>query len=145
MSLLRLRAWIAGLWAGGLVTIALVVAPTLFARLERALAGQAAGDIFRLEARVSLVLAVVLLLIERANAGRRAEAGEGSRFSAELTLILGAIACTVVGAFVIQPMMQQARLGQIGLSFAALHVASTVFYALKSVLVLALAWRASPR
>lgn len=146
MSALRLRSWLAGIWGGGLLVIALVAAPSLFAILERSVAGQVAGRIFQVEAHASIVLAAVLLLLERGIAAEAALAGRGSRFSVELGLVLGALLCTVAGYFALQPLMQAARLGQeTPLSFGALHRISTLLYALKCILVLVLAWRSAPR
>lgn len=145
MSLLRLRGWLSGLWGGGLLVIALIVAPTLFATLDRAQAGAVASRIFTVEAYLSLSFAVLLVLIERRVAARAAEAGVGSRFSVELLLVLGALLCTIAGHFAVQPMMQAARAGQGAWSFGALHTVSTLLYALKCVVVLTLAWRHAPR
>lgn len=146
MSALRLRAWVAGIWGGGLLVIALVAAPSLFAMLERSQAGMVAGRIFQIEAYASVALSVILILLERSIARDAAMAGRGSRFSVELALVLGALLCTVAGYFALQPMMQAARTGQqTALSFGALHRMSTLFFALKCIVVLVLAWRSSPR
>ena len=145
MTLLRLRGWLSGLWGGALLTIALVAAPTLFAVLERSQAGLAAGRIFRIEAYLSLALAIVMFLVERRLAAARAARGEGSALSMELMLILVALFCTVAGHFAVQPMMEAARAGQGNVSFGVLHTVSTLFFALKAVAVLTLAWRSAPR
>ena len=57
-------------------------------------------------------------------------------------LLWGTAACTALGYFMLQSMMPAARAGQGALSFAQLHLLSTAFYGLKTVLVLVLAWRA---
>ena len=62
-----------------------------------------------------------------------------------MLLALGALFCTVAGYYAIQPMMAAARAGQGAWSFGALHGASSVFFGLKGLLVLALAWRLAPR
>lgn len=139
----RLRRVLPGLWLGGLLAIAFVAAPALFALLERPAAGRVAARLFAVEAQLSLALAVALGLLERMRAVRRADAGEGSRVNAELLLVLGALFCTVLGHYALQPAMQAAREGQGLWSFAALHGASMGLYALKSLLVATLAWRAS--
>lgn len=140
----RLRRLLPGLWLGLLLAIALLAAPSLFALLERADAGRVAGRLFALEARTSLVLAVLLILLERARSARRAEeAGAASRLTAELLLVLGALFCTVLGHYALDPMIAAARAGTGRWSFAALHGAATGFYALKTLLVAALAWRSA--
>jgi len=60
-----------------------------------------------------------------------------------MMLALGALFCTVAGYFALQPMMAAARAGQGPLSFGQLHAVSAVFYGLKLLLVLVLAWRAA--
>lgn len=140
----RAMAVVAGLWAGVLLAIALIGAPAGFAVLaERADAGRVAGHMFAREAYLSLFLAVVLFILERGRARHVAEAGQGSMLSTELLLLAGVLFCTVAGYFALQPMMAAARAGQGTLSFGALHALSTVFYGLKTLLVLALAWRLS--
>ena len=56
LSLLpRLLPIFAALWLGVLITIGLLVAPTLFAHLPRAEAGRIAGLLFGVEARFSVL------------------------------------------------------------------------------------------
>ena len=139
----RLRRLLPGLWAGVLLCIAAIAAPAVFAQLERADAGRVVGRFFVQEAWLSLALGALLLVIERARARRAAEAGTGSILSTEMLLVLGAVFCTVAGYFALQPMMPAARAGQGPLSFGQLHALSSAFYAVKVVLLLALAWRAA--
>ncbi|WP_292450871.1 DUF4149 domain-containing protein [Methylibium sp.] len=137
----RLRRLLPALWLGVLLAIALIAAPSLFALLERAAAGRVAGRLFAVEAQLSLALCIALGLIERQRASLRAAAAQGSRISAELLLVLGALFCTVFGQFALQPMMEAARAGQGRWSFGALHAVSIGFYGFKTLLVAALAWR----
>jgi hypothetical protein len=139
----RLRRLLPGAWAGLLLCIALVAAPAAFAVLDRPVAGQVVGWIFAREAWTSVVLAVLLLLIERPRARAAAAVGAGSVLSADVLLLLGTLFCTVAGYFALQPMMAAARAGQGGLSFGQLHAVSLGFYGLKLVCVVALAWRAA--
>lgn len=139
----RLRRLLPGLWAGALLCIAAMAAPAVFAQLERADAGRVVGRIFVQEAWLSLALGALLLLIERARARHAAEAGAGSVLSTEMLLVLGAVFCTVAGYFVLQPMLPAARAGQGPLSFGQLHALSSAFYAVKVLLLLALAWCAA--
>lgn len=141
MSLARVAMLLAGLWAGLLLAIAAFAAPAAFAALPAAEAGRVVGRLFAREATTSLLVAVVLFMIERRRAGDAAEAGRGSRLSANMLLVAGALFCTVAGYYALQPMMAAARAGQGGWSFGALHAVSSAFYGLKTILVLALAWR----
>jgi hypothetical protein len=144
--LARLSAALAGVWLGGLLTLGAVVAPTAFALLERTVAGRFAGACFRIEAHVALALAVALFLIERFMARRRVQTAAGSLFSVNMLLALGALFCTVVGYFALQPMMEAARAGQPGAAnFGVLHGASSALFALKGLLVAVLFWRALSR
>ena len=59
-----------------------------------------------------------------------------------MVLALGAVFCTVLGYFAVQTQMPAARLGQGALSFGQLHAVSALFFGVKGVLVLSLAWRA---
>ena len=142
------QRWVAGLaagWAGGLTCIALLAAPTAFATLTREQAGRFVGGLFEREANISLGLALLLLLVEQRRARRAAETGSGPVLSAETLLLLGTLFCTVAGYFAVQPLMASARAGQGSLSFGLLHAVSGGFYALKVLLVIALAWRAGAR
>ncbi|MFM2118785.1 MAG: hypothetical protein RL722_253 [Pseudomonadota bacterium] len=140
----RLVAPLAGLWLGAMVTLGAVVAPLAFATFDRQVAGRFAGACFKVEAHAALALAVLIFLIERLRARRLAAAGQGSLWSANMLLALGALFCTITGYFVLQPMMEAARQGQPGAaSFGLLHGASSAFFGLKGLLVLTLAWRAS--
>lgn len=139
--MMRLRTLLPALWAGVLLAIAGFAAPDAFALLPRAHAGVVANRLFAQEAYFSLLLGIVLFLIERGVALQAAEAGRGSVFSANLVLLLGTLFCTVAGYFALEPMMAAARAGQGALPFGVLHGVSSGFFALRGLLVLALAWR----
>lgn len=142
-KILRAQTLLAGLWAGLIVGVGAVAAPSLFAVLDRPMAGAGAGRIFTVEARISLFVAIVLFVLERRRV--RALAGEGGVVAAmttNLLLVLGALFFTVFGEFALRPMMDAAKAGlPTALSFGALHGVSAVLFWLKGVLVIALAWR----
>ena len=139
----RCAALIAGLWAGILLCIGAIAAPAAFATLARPDAGRFVNRLFEHDAYLSIGVAVVLFVIERQRSRDAAEAGTASVFSTDLMLLLGTLFCTVAGYFAVQPMMDAARAGQGALSFGMLHAISAGFFLLKSLLVLALAWRLS--
>ena len=139
----RLHRLLPALWAGLLLAIALVAAPSAFAVLPAHDAGRVVARLFAIEAEASIALAVLLFLIERRRASDAAEAGRGSVVSTEMLLLLGTLVCTVAGYFAVLPLLEDARSGHGRWSFAALHGVSLGFYGLKTVLVLALAWRAA--
>jgi len=134
----RAQMLLAALWGGLLLSIAGLVMPGAFAVLERAQAILLAGHVFRLEAQVSLAAALLLMMMER-----RAVRDGGPVVSAEVLLPAGAMFCTVVGYYVLQPMMENALHGASGMSAMALHGMSMGFYGIKTLLVLVLAWRLS--
>jgi hypothetical protein len=137
----RVGACLAGAWAGVMLALGAVVAPTLFQLLPRVDAGRIAGRLFSAEATAGVCVGAVLVLVGLQLGRDRAERGRGSRFGVELMLALAAVACIVAGHYALQPMLEAARAGQGGLSFGALHAVSSAFFALRFVLVAALAWR----
>ena len=141
MAMRRCAAVVAGLWAGILLCIGAIAAPAAFATLASADAGRFVARMFMQEAYLSLAVAVVLFVIERQRSRVAVAAGTGSVFSANLVLLLGTLFCTVAGYFAVQPMMVAARAGQGSVSFMTLHAVSGGLFALKGLLVLALAWR----
>jgi len=143
MGLQRWRLLLPGLWAGWLLCVAALATPAPFALLPQAEAGRVAGRMLAQEAYTALALGVVLLVLERVAARRDAARGQGSQFNAGMVLALGAVFCTVAGYFALLPMMAAARAGQGALSFGQLHAVSAVFYGVKVLLVVALAWRAA--
>ena len=139
----RLRRLLPAVWAGLLLCVALIATPAPFATLSPADAGRVVGRVFVQEAWASLALALWLLATERRRARAAAEVGAGSVLSTEMLLLLGAVFCTVAGHFGLQPLMTAARSGAGALSFGQLHAISVLFFGVKTLLVLALAWRAA--
>lgn len=127
-----------------LLGLGAIGAPAGFAVAPVEIAGRSAGRMFAIEAHVSLAVAVVLLLLIR-KASQVSDAPAAPRMNTHLFLVLGTLLCTVVGYFVLQPMMADARAGLGRLSFGALHGLSAGFFALKGLLALWLAWRLTAR
>jgi hypothetical protein len=135
------RRLLPGLWAGLLLTVALVATPAPFALLQQADAGRVVARVLADEAYASLALGVLLLALARVRAKRQSDEGAGSQFSLEMGLAAGALFCTVAGYFGLQPMMAAAKAGQGPLSFGQLHAVSAAFFLVKALLVLWLAVR----
>jgi len=138
----RLRqaaAWLSGAWAGLIAGIGFVAAPTLFATLPRGDAGRVAARLFAIDAYLGLALGGMVLALALREARDRSDGG--SRFSVEMVLALGAIFCVVAGHFALQPMIDAARAGTSGVSFAVLHGVASAFFLVKFGAVAALAWR----
>ena len=139
----RLRRLLPAVWAGLLLCVALIATPAPFATLPAPDAGRVVGRIFGQEAWASLALAFWLIAAERRRARDAAEARAGSVLSTELLLLFGTVFCTVAGHFGLQPLISAARGGNGSLSFGQLHAISVLFFGVKTLLVLALAWRAA--
>jgi hypothetical protein len=135
----RARRLLPALWAGALLCIALIAAPSAFATLVAQDAGRVVGRVFAQEAYLSLALGVSCLLLER----RAFSAKEETRLSTSMLLALGAVFCTVAGYFGLQPMMAAAKAGEGNWSFGQLHAVSLGLFGVKTLAVLALAWRAA--
>ena len=123
--LARFAGWLAGLWAGAIAAAGFIAAPTLFAVLPRADAGRVAARLFQIDANVGLAAGVILLILATRGADAVRPAGS-SRFSVEL-------------------MIEAARRGEGGPSFAVLHGVGSVFFVAKFLAVAVLAWRLTAR
>ena len=121
------------LWAGGLVTVGGVVAPTLFATLEdRHLAGVIAGSLFRVATLGSIVLCLLLMLLER-----RGQVSRPSRRQ-----LVGRVAPVVLlglSEWAVRPLLEAARAagGSASGEFAMWHGVSTVLYVAATAWVVA--------
>lgn len=135
-----LRLLLGTLWVGSLWTVGYVVAPTLFWTLsDRVLAGTIAGSLFRIEAWLSVALAIVLAALV-AKGGVKVTSEQRR---ACLRLISFMVLCTVLGYFATQPFMAALRqaAGPAGvmasdarLQFGVLHGVASGFYLIESLL-----------
>jgi hypothetical protein len=137
----RLRRLLPAVWLGLIAGVAGMATPAPFALLAPADAGRVVARVLANEAWLAIALGLAVFMLER-RAARQAQTGESSLFSAGMVLALGTLFCTLAGYFAMQPMLAQARAGQHALSFGQLHAVSLAFFALKAVMVAALAWRA---
>ncbi|MCP3017927.1 DUF4149 domain-containing protein [Cupriavidus basilensis] len=137
-------------WAGSLWTVGYMVAPTLFSVLpSRETAGLIAGQLFRTEAILGVVVGVLQLALCNLMIRRGAGRYRGLRW-----LVLGMLLCVLAGYFGIQPFMEnlkeKATVLGMGVSespykgqFGMLHGVSSVFYLVHSLLALVTVWRAA--
>lgn len=134
---MRLRGFVLALWAGALVTVGGLVAPTLFRVLpERALAGLVAGELFRLVTWVSVAAAVAVFCLRSAAPG--AERG----VLASRGWSLAPAALLLANELAVRTLMERTReAGQVTAAFLAWHAASAALYALATLVALALLWR----
>jgi hypothetical protein len=114
------RRLLLALWAGALVTIGGLVAPTLFQMLaDSRLAGFVAGGLFRratyLSVLVALVVALLSLRLQPGRTGRRRAYWE-----------LAPAALLLLSEYAVRPLLAAARAA--GGAFALWHGVSTVLY-----------------
>lgn len=136
MVLDKVRLLVAALWAGSLWAVGYLVAPTLFATLDRVLAGQIAGTMFHSMAMLSLGCGVamgVLLFF-----GTRDWAPKRRR--TVLLIVVAMVMCTVASHFGLQPLMAAAKASG-DPSFGKLHGISSSIYLVQSLLAGWLLWK----
>lgn len=126
---IALTAWVGGLWA-----IGYLAAPVLFKVLDdRRLAGELAGNMFKLIAIVGLVCGAILLVTTIARHG-----GAWLRTWRAWVLLM-MIVLVAVGMFVLQPMIQDVKAqGLVDGSdakrlFGMLHGVSSILYLVTSL------------
>lgn len=137
----RPRAWlmierlVITLWVGGLWAIGYFAVPVLFHALDdHVLAGNLAGEMFRIVNGVGLACGVLLL------AGAVVSSGVGALRRWRSIVIIVMMAAATVILFVLQPQMaalktQAAAAGaQLGPEFGRLHGISSMLYLVASVL-----------
>lgn len=121
------------IWVGSLWTVGYLVAPTLFAVLDDgSVAGDIAGQLFRIEALLSIACAALLLVMHWIQPPRR--------FDGRVLLILGIVGLMSVNEWVLRPIMAATRdaAGDPTEHFALFHAVSAIIYLIASVLGLGL-------
>jgi hypothetical protein len=133
--MIRVVHLLLALWAGSVWTICGIVAPTLFAVLERSVAGSVVGRFFATIAWLGLAIGIAVAVLTRL-AGWPAQRRHTG-------LIAIAALPPVVSELALGPLMQQARLaGEMG-RFAVLHSASAVLFLIAGIGAGALVWKFS--
>lgn len=133
-------------WVGSALTIGYVVAPTLFAMLERSVAGDVAARLFRIEAFAGVTCGVLSLALGNVLVRRGMPEYRRLRW-----LVAGMLLCVLIGYFGIQPFMDALRTTarESGLDiahsayaarFGLLHGVASLFYLVETLLGLALIW-----
>lgn len=123
------------LWAGSLWTVCGLVAPTLFAVLDRSAAGALVGRFFAASAWFGFAVGVLLIALTRSAVWRRHR-----RLTA---LFVVTAAAPVLSELVLGPLMHQARqLGAMG-RFAVLHGISGALFLLACLGAATLVWQVS--
>ncbi|XLZ72056.1 DUF4149 domain-containing protein [Massilia sp. SR12] len=136
MVLDKVRLLVAALWAGSLWAVGYLVAPTLFATLDRVLAGQIAGSMFHSMAMLSLGCGAAMGVLLFFGTGDWTP----KRRRSVLLIVVAMVMCTVLSHFGLQPLMAAAKAANDG-SFGKLHGLSSSIYLLQSLLAGWLVWK----
>ncbi|MBU3622049.1 DUF4149 domain-containing protein [Polynucleobacter sp. CS-Odin-A6] len=146
----RLFILIAGLWVGSLLSAGYLVAPAIFSTMtDRQAAGMVAGSIFRLEAYLSLIVCIGLMVLANLLVNRGL-----NQFRFIRWLLLAMLFCSLAAALIFIPWMNALRdnalaegmpvmLSPSATLFGRLHGASSVLFLLQSILGIYLVWRLS--
>ena len=148
----RIFILIAALWVGSLLTVGYLVAPAIFSTMtDRQAAGMVAGSIFRLEAYLSMIVCIGLMVLANLLVNRSLH-----QFKIIRWLLLAMLFCSVAAAFVFIPWMNAIRdnalaqgmpvmLSPSAILFGRLHGASSILFTIQSALGIFLVWRLTKR
>ena len=148
----RLFILIAGSWVGSLLAVGYLVAPAIFSTMsDRQAAGMVAGSIFKLEAYLSLIVCIGLMVLANLLVNRGL-----NQFRIIRWLLLAMLLCSLAAAFVFIPWMNTLRdtaldqgmpvmLSPSATLFGRLHGASSILFMLQSLLGIFLVWRLTKR
>jgi len=146
----RLFILIAGLWVGSLLAVGYLVAPAIFSTMtDRQAAGMVAGSIFRLEAYLSVIVSIGLMVLSNLLVNRGL-----NQFRMIRWLLLAMLLCSLAATLILIPWMNALRdsalaegmpvmLSPSAILFGRLHGASSIVFTLQSVLGIYLVWRLS--
>jgi Domain of unknown function (DUF4149) len=129
----RIAGLLVSLWAGSLVTVCGLAAPTAFAVLERRFAGLLAAQLFFWETIVGVFVVTAVFIAHRFG-----------QFSVSrpvvIALVVGAIA-PLTSELVLGPMMQAARNAGDMTRFGALHGISALLFVIACLSAILAAWQ----
>lgn len=146
----RLFILIAGLWVGSLLAVGYLVAPAIFSTMtDRQAAGMVAGSIFRLEAYLSVIVCIGLMVLANLLVNRGL-----NQFRMIRWLLLAMLLCSLSATLILIPWMNALRdnaladgmpvmLSPAATLFGRLHGASSILFTVQSVLGIYLVWRLS--
>jgi hypothetical protein len=144
----RLFILVAGLWVGSILTVGYLVAPVIFSTLtDRQVAGMVAGSIFKVEAYLSTIICIALMVLANLLVTRGL-----TQYKIIRLILLGMLLCSIAASFVFIPWMNTLRdqallngmpvmLSPSADVFGKLHGASSIVFMIQSALGLYLVWR----
>ena len=148
----RLFILIAGLWVGSILAVGYLVAPAIFSTMtDRQAAGMVAGSIFKLEAYLSLIVCIGLMVLANLLVNRGL-----NQFKFIRWLLLAMLLCAIAASFILIPWMNALRddalmqgmpvmLSPSAAVFGRLHGVSSMLFMLQSILGIFLVWRLTKR
>jgi hypothetical protein len=137
---------------GSLLAVGYLVAPAIFSTMtDRQAAGMVAGSVFRLEAYLSLIVCIALMVLANLLVNRGL-----NQFRFIRWLLLAMLLCSMAAAFIFIPWMNALRddallqgmpvmLSPSATLFGRLHGASSILFTLQSLLGIFLVWRLTKR
>jgi len=148
----RIRLLIIGLWAGSLLTIGYLVAPTLFLILpDKKLAGTIAGALFRNEAYLTVFCSLVLIIFFLPTIEKDGSFRQRKVF---FYMVAAMLLCTVIGYFGIHPFFVTLKessdfaggMNSVNQTkFNLLHGLASALYFIQSILGVALLFQESSK
>lgn len=133
-SAIALIVWAVLTWVAGYV-----VAPILFARYPSVVAGQIAGEVFRVTQQLCVACAMVMLIDFRVRFSRRLQQ------STDFWAVIISLALILVQHLSFSPKMAALKMlmpdPQAASDFSKLHGASQVVYLIQSLLLAWMVWR----
>jgi len=128
----RFAALLLTLWAGSLLTVCAIAAPSAFAVLDRRGAGQVAARLFLIEMVIGVVVAACFLVAFAT--------GRVTATRAVAMLVAIGAAAPLASEVVLSPLMQSARAAGDMARFGALHGVSALLFGVACVCSLVAAW-----
>lgn len=144
----RLFILVAGLWVGSILAVGYLVAPAIFNTLtDRQVAGMVAGSVFKVEAYLSIIICIALMVLANLLVTRGL-----SQYKMIRLILLGMLICAAAASFVLIPWLDTLRdqalldgmpvmLSPSADLFRKLHGVSSILFLLQSILGIYLVWR----
>ena len=144
----RLFILVAGLWVGSILAVGYLVSPAIFNTLtDRQVAGMVAGSVFKVEAYLSIIICIALMVLANLLVTRGL-----SQYKLIRLLLLGMLICAAAASFVLIPWLDTLRdqallegmpvmLSPSAELFRKLHGVSSILFLLQSILGIYLVWR----
>ncbi|HKE96747.1 MAG TPA: DUF4149 domain-containing protein [Povalibacter sp.] len=131
----RVASLLIALWAGSLWTVCGIVAPVLFATLERGVAGQLAGRFFLLQAWIGALIGGLLFVLNRA----------GKFQLPAQSLVWMAAILPLASHVLLRPLMDRARASGDMARFGLLHTAASACFLFACIALVVIVWKLNRR